>query len=83
MSYWKDKDEGIIFVYTAEDFKGDLTTVSEEGILEWIKLEDLTKIPQFDQNKIFAPYLFKKEIFESKSLLDSKARVLKNSIKYM
>lgn len=81
MSYWKDKDEGIIFVYTAEDFEGDLATVSEEGILEWIRLEDLAEIPQFDQNKIFTPYLFKDELFESKSLLDSNARVLKNSIR--
>ena len=83
MSYWKDKSEGIIFVYTAEDFEGDLTTVSEEGTLEWIRLEDLAEIPQFDQNKIFTPYLFKKDLFESKSLLDSNAKVLKNTIRYM
>lgn len=83
ISYWKDESEGIIFVYTAENFEGDLTTVSEEGTLEWIRLENLAKIPQFDQNKIFAPYLFKEQLFESKSLLDSNARVLKNSIRYM
>ena len=81
MSYWKDKDEGIIFVYTAEDFEGNLKTVSEEGILEWIKLDDLAKIPQFDQNKLFTPYLFKEELFESKSLLESNTRVLKNTIR--
>lgn len=83
LSYWQDKTEGIIFVYTAEDFEGDLKIVSEEGILEWIELENLTEIPQFDQNKIFAPYLFKEELFESKSLLDSKAKVLKNEIRKM
>ena len=58
MSYWKDKDEGIIFVYTAEDFEGDITIVSEEGNLEWIRIEDLTEIPQFDQNKLFTPFFF-------------------------
>ena len=81
MSYWKDESEGIIFVYTAEDFEGDLTTVSEEGTLEWIRLEDLAEIPQFDQNQKFAPYLFKNELFEGKFLLDSKCRVLKYEIR--
>ena len=81
--YWKAKDEGIIFVYTADDFEGDLTIVSEEGTLEWVKIEDLIKLPQFDQNRIFAPYLFKDELFESKSLLDNNARVLKNTIRTM
>lgn len=81
ISYWKAESEGIIFVYTAEDFEGNLTTVSEEGILEWIRLEDLAEIPQFDQNKIFSSYLFKDKLFESKSLLDNNARVLKNSIR--
>ncbi len=83
LSYWKAKDEGIIFVYTADDFEGDLTIVSEEGTLEWVKIEDLSKLPQFDQNRIFAPYLFKDELFESKSLLDNNARVLKNTIRTM
>lgn len=81
LSYWKDQSEGIIFIYTAEDFEGELTTVSEEGSLEWIKLEDLAEIPQFDQNKKFAPYLFKDELFESKSLLGNKCEVLKYEIR--
>ena len=81
ISYWKNDTEGIIFVYIAENFEGDLTLVSEEGNLEWIKFEDLEHLPQFDQNKIFTPFLFKNEIFESKSILDSKARVLNNIIR--
>lgn len=81
MSYWKDEAEGIIFVYTAEDFEGDLTTVSEEGTLEWIKFEDLESIPQFDQNQKFTPYLFKNELFEGKFLLDSKCKVLEHKIR--
>lgn len=83
LSYWKDQSEGIIFIYTAEDFEGDLTTVSEEGSLEWIKLEDLAEIPQFDQNKKFAPYLFKDELFEGKFLLGDKCKVLKYEIRKM
>lgn len=83
ISYWKDEAEGIIFVYTAEDFKGNLKTVSDEGILEWIKIEDLSKIQQFDQNQIFTPYLFKDDIFEGKFLLDNKCKVLKHEIRKM
>lgn len=80
ISYWKDSVEGIIFVYTAEDYKGELIT-SEEGSLEWIKFEDLKDIQQFDQNKKFEPYLFKNELFEGKFLLDDKCKVLKYEIR--
>lgn len=80
MSYWKDESEGIIFVYTAEDFKENLTTASEEGNLECIRLEDLSTILQFDQNQKFTPYLFKDELFEGRFLLDSKCKVLKHGI---
>lgn len=83
MSYWHDESEGIIFVYTAEDFEGDLTIVSEEGTLEWIKLEDLASLPQFDQNQKFTPYLFKDELFEGKFSLDSSCRVLDYTIRRM
>jgi len=83
MSYWKDSSEGIIFVYTADDFEGDLTTVSEEGTLEWIRLEELSKIKQFDQNEKFTPYLFKDELFEGKFLLDNSCKVLKYEIRKM
>lgn len=82
ISYWKDDYEGIIFVYTAEAFEGELTS-SEEGSLEWIKIEDLENLPQFDQNKKFSPYLFKDELFEGKFLLDNKCKVLEYKIRKM
>ena len=83
ISYWKDSAEGIIFVYTADDYKGDLLSTSEEGVLEWIKFEDLEKIKQFDQNQKFTPYLFKDELFEGKFLLDNKCKVLEYHIRTM
>ena len=83
ISYWKDSSEGIIFVYTAEDFTGDLTAISEEGKLEWIKIEDLLKLTQFDQNEKFTPYLFKDKLFEGKFLLDEKCKALKYQIREM
>ena len=56
---------------------------SEEGKLEWIKLEDLSSLKQFDQNEKFTKYLFKDNLFESKFLLDDKCKVLKYQIKEM
>lgn len=83
ISYWKDYREGIIFIYTAEDFEGELLTFSEEGSLEWIKIDDLLKLKQFDQNEKFTPYLFKDELFEGKFLIDDKCKVLKYEIRKM
>ena len=81
ISYWKDKAEGIIFVYVAEEFEGNLTKISEEGSMEWIKVEDLSEFKQFAQNEKFAPYLFKKNVFEGKFLLDEKCNVLEYKIR--
>ena len=54
---------------------------SEEGELEWIRLEDLSTLTQFEQNEKFTPYLFKNKLFEGKFLLDDKCKVLKYQIK--
>jgi len=81
MSYWRGEEEGIIFVFVANDFKGNLRRVSLEGDLAWINFDDLENIPQFDQNKIFAPYLFQEELFEGKFLLGDKCKVLEHTIR--
>lgn len=83
ISYWKDSAEGIIFVYTAEDYEGNLLSTSEEGTLEWVGFDDLEKINQFDQNQKFTPYLFKDELFEGKFMLDNQCKVLKHEIRKM
>lgn len=74
ISYWKDCAEGIIFIYVANEYEGELKE-SDEGRLEWIDIKNLKNIEQFDQNKRFTPYLFKNEIFEGKFLLDSNCKV--------
>ena len=80
LSFWHDSVDGIIFVYTAEEYIGELTT-SEEGTLEWIEVDDLEKINQFEQNKYFTPYLFKPELFQAKFTLNDKCQVLDYEIK--
>ena len=81
ISYWQDSFEGIIFVYTAEDDEGKQILTSEEGNLEWIKIEELITIKQFEQNEKFTPYLFKNELFEGKFLLDDKCKVINYKIR--
>lgn len=81
LSYWKDSLEGIIFVYVADKYEGTLNTSSSEGNLEWVKIEDLDSIKQFDQNKLFTPYLFKNEFFEGKFMLNDKCGVIKYEIR--
>ena len=81
MSYWRDNAEGIIFIYVAENFEGDLKETSEEGCIEWIKIEDLPNLKQFSQNEKFTPYLFKEELFEGKFILDENCNVLEYKIR--
>lgn len=81
MSYWRNEAEGIIFVYVANEFKGDLKEKSEEGCMEWIDVDDLSKLKQFSQNEKFAPYIFKEEIFEGKFLLGERCNVLEYEIR--
>lgn len=81
ISYWKDDTEGIIFIYTAKEFQGDLKEISKEGNIEWIRIEDLSKIKQFSQNEKFTSYLFKEELFEVKFLLDDKCNVIEYKIR--
>ena len=38
ISYWHDNYEGIIFIFVAEKFEGQIKE-SEEGKLEWIEME--------------------------------------------
>lgn len=83
LSYWHDSFEGIIFVYTATQYEGKLCLNSSEGKLEWIKVDDLMSIKQFEQNEKFTPYLFKEELFEGKFLLDDKCNVINYDIRRM
>jgi len=80
ISYWHDDYEGIIFIFVAEEFEGNIKE-SEEGKLEWIDINDLKKIKQFGQNEKFTPYLFKNNVFEGKFNLDDKCKVKKYEIR--
>lgn len=80
ISCWKDSYEGIIYIFTATDYKGELRE-SEEGTLEWIEEEKLASLHQFSQNQKFMDYLFQPEIFEGKFELDENCEVVKGEIR--
>lgn len=74
IAYWQEKEEGIIFVYTATQIKGSLRE-SDEGTLEWIKLEELGNISQFAMNQKFSQYLIEDGLFEGRFSLDENTNV--------
>ena len=80
ISYWKDSTEGVIFIYVAEDFEGNLQE-SEEGKLEWIDIKELENIKQFDMNTKFTKYVLEEGMFEGKFILDNSAKVLDYKIR--
>lgn len=80
ISCWKDSCEGIIYIFTAESYSGELRE-SEEGILAWIEEEKLKDLHQFSQNQKFTSYLFQPEIFEGKFELDENYEVVKGEIR--
>ena len=80
ISYWKDSTEGVIFVFVANEYKGEIRE-SLEGRLEWIDKSKLDEIFQFDMNKAFTKYLFIDGIFEGKFLLNDDTTIKEYSIK--
>lgn len=38
ISYWKDNEEGMIFIYTASEYNGTLLDNTNEGKVEWINI---------------------------------------------
>ncbi len=75
-SYWNylDEEYGIIFIYTANDYEGNLKE-SDEGRLFWIPNEEITGIPQFDMNTKFSDLIYGEEQFEGHFVLNEEHKV--------
>lgn len=67
---WKYEDQGIIFIYTATTFKGSILENSEEGKLQWIAIEDIKNLKQFDMNSKFTNEIFSEGMFEGSFILN-------------
>jgi 8-oxo-dGTP diphosphatase len=76
------ENDWIVFVYIAKDFDGDLI-YSKEGVLEWIDIKDILKIPLWEGDKVFLKYIFKDKGFfygtfyyKNKKLIDFKFQII-------
>ncbi len=59
------KDDWHVFVFTAEDFAGDLIDPNE-GVLEWIPSDKLTELNLWDGDAIFLKWLDGDKFFSAK-----------------
>lgn len=59
-------DDWYVFVFTASEFSGELTTNSPEGKLEWILDNELTSLNLWESDKIFFPWLERNDFFSAK-----------------
>jgi len=64
------KDDWYVFIFTAREFSGKLID-SNEGNLEWIPNEKLTKLNLWDGDKIFFDWLFKDKFFSAKFVYEN------------
>jgi 8-oxo-dGTP diphosphatase len=58
-------DDWYVFVYTAEEFSGELAE-NEEGFLEWIPDAQLESLPLWPSDHIFFPWLCQEKFFSAK-----------------
>ena len=63
-------DDWYVFIFTAEDFKGNLID-SPEGNLKWIPNDELTSLNLWDGDKIFLQWLFQDRFFSAKFLYEN------------
>lgn len=58
-------DDWYVFVFTANEFSGELID-SSEGQLEWIKDEELLSLNRWESDQIFFPWIEAGEFFSAK-----------------
>lgn len=73
----EDWDVEYMFVYTCEQFSGDLVDVCNEGELAWVPENEIDALPQWEGDKLFlkpildgAPFFSMKLSYRGDSLID-------------
>lgn len=76
---WVDDDRhlnGLIFIYYATEYTGNILEQTEEGILSWISIEDMSEINLFSINRKYIKILFDtSDYFEGKFYVDKDSTV--------
>ena len=67
-------DDWMVFVFTSNQFKGSLTEC-DEGVLEWIGNENLSKLEMWEGDKIFMKWLKDTPFFSAKFMYERKKYV--------
>ena len=62
-------DDWYVFVFTANEFTGDLID-SPEGLLKWIKDDELLSLNRWESDHIFFPWIESGEFFSAKFSYD-------------
>ena len=55
-----------VFVYSVNEFEGELTQDVPEGKLAWISDEEILRLPLWDSDAIFLPWLKRSGFFSAK-----------------
>lgn len=55
-----------VFVYTAENFTGELLEDVPEGKLEWIRDDEILHLPLWDSDQVFLPWIAQEKFFSGK-----------------
>jgi 8-oxo-dGTP diphosphatase len=63
-------DDWYVFIFTAEDFEGNLID-SPEGNLKWIFNDELTSLNLWDGDRIFLEWLFQNRFFSAKFIYEN------------
>ena len=64
-------DDWIVFVYTANNFEGNLIEC-DEGKLDWVSDDQLLNLNLWEGDKIFIPWLTQNKFFSAKFIYDKK-----------
>ena len=64
-------DDWIVFVYTANNFDGNLIEC-DEGKLDWVSDDQLLNLNLWEGDKIFIPWLTQNKFFSAKFIYEKK-----------
>ena len=70
-----------VFVFTAHEFEGELSQDTPEGKLDWIPDDEILRLPLWDSDSIFLPWLNGERFFSAKFRYDEE-KFLDHEVKF-
>ncbi len=69
-------------LFTAEGYEGEINYECDEGVLEWVKKEDVPSLPIWEGDKIFLDLINKEERFFSLKLTYEGDRLVSHELEF-